>query len=110
MAVYGEYEDYCPLCGNRLVAEDVGIGHYECHGFKGYDSRMTYFCECYDEEVDICDIDEKDCFIIGKNRIVFFEIKHNEVVYLNDEYFAYYDDLDLKALLAKLELLLKEKK
>lgn len=43
----------CPSCGWEGVpsTEDVGIGSYEYWGFRGFDSRIAFFCPECEEQI-----------------------------------------------------------
>ena len=43
-----ERENVTLVIDAHVTKEDIGIGSYECHGMRGYDSRIISFVEAGD--------------------------------------------------------------
>ena len=50
--VDGPDTETCPVCGNDMEHEDVGIGSYDYGSAHGYDSRIVSWCPYCEEPLD----------------------------------------------------------
>ena len=77
--VYGESETELRV-KFYLTIEDEGIGFYECHGMRGYDSRIIYYTEEI-ESVELVTIANQDEITAFVNRTIGMSEEERNAMY-----------------------------